>query len=215
LGRMVCVIGDSTFLHSGITPLMNMIYNKSNATVIILDNGVTAMTGAQEHPGTGYTAAGEEAFAIDYLALVKTLGVKPENARRVNPYNLEEFERAVREEINKDETSVIVVADAPCVLLRREIESYNAPLYVDEGACTGCRNCLDLGCPAISWNSSKAGDYKTADGKIKKRRGIAVINEKLCNGCGLCYQVCQFGAIKGQSKVIPLGFQLHKKDSAG
>jgi len=214
LGTMVCVIGDSTFLHSGITPLMNMIYNKSNATVIILDNWVTAMTGAQEHPGTGYTAAGEEAFAIDYLALVKALGVKPENARRVNPYNLEEFERVVQEETNKDETSVIVVADAPCALLRRAIESYNAPLYVDEGACTGCRNCLELGCPAISWDKTKAGDYKTADGKIKKRRGIAVINEKLCNGCGLCYQVCQFGAIKGNDEEVALGFQLHKKGTA-
>lgn len=215
LGTMVCVIGDSTFLHSGITPLMNMIYNKSNATVIILDNWVTAMTGAQEHPGTGFTAAGEEAFAIDYLALVKALGVKPENARRVNPYNLEEFERVVQEETNKHETSVIVAADAPCALLRRAIESYNAPVYVDEGTCTGCRNCLELGCPAISWDSTKAGDYKTADGKVKKRRGIAVINETLCNGCGLCYQVCQFGAIKGHTEEVPLGFQLKKQGTAG
>lgn len=215
LGTMVCVIGDSTFLHSGITPLMNMVYNKSNATVIILDNWVTAMTGAQEHPGTGYTAAREPTGAIDYLALVKALGVKPENARRVNPYNLEEFERVVREETNKHETSVIVVADAPCALLRRAIESYNAPLYVDEGACTGCRCCLELSCPAISWDSAKAGEYTTADGKVKKRKGTSRINETLCNGCGLCYQVCQFNAIKGQTEEVPFGFQLKKEDTAG
>ena len=210
LGTMVCVIGDSTFLHSGITPLMNMIYNKSNATVIILDNWVTAMTGAQEHPGTGYTAAGEETFSIDYIALVKALGVRPENARRVNPYHIEEFERVVREETNKNETSVIVVADAPCALLRRAIKSYNEPLAVDEGVCTGCRRCLELGCPAISWDGTKAGDYKTADGKVKKRKGTSVIDEKLCNGCALCYQVCKFDAIKGKTEEVPLGFQLNQ-----
>jgi len=215
LGAMVCVIGDSTFLHSGITPLMNMIYNKSNATVIILDNWVTAMTGAQEHPGTGYTAAGEETVAIDYIALAKALGVKPENARRVNPYNIEEFERVVREETNKNETSVIVVADAPCALLRRAITSYNEPLYVDEAVCTGCRRCLELGCPAISWDKTTAGDYKTRDGKGKQRKGTSFISEKLCNGCGLCYQVCRFGAIKGKTEVVPFGFQLNQQETAG
>lgn len=210
LGTMVCIIGDSTFLHSGVTPLMNMVYNKSNATVIILDNWVTAMTGAQEHPGTGYTAKGEETFAVDYIELAKALGVKPENARRVNPYNMEEFEKVVREETNKDETSVIVIADAPCVLLRRAIKSFNEPLSTDEGVCTGCRRCLELGCPAVSWDVTKAGDYKTADGKVKKRKGTSVINTMLCNGCGLCYQVCRFNAIKGKTEEVPFGFQLNK-----
>ncbi len=210
LGKMVCVIGDSTFLHSGVTPLMNMTYNKSNATVIILDNWVTAMTGAQEHPGTGYTAKGEGTIAIDYIELAKALGVKPQNARRANPYNVEEFERVVREETNKGETSVIVTVDAPCVLLRRAIKSYNEPLWVDEQLCTGCRLCLEIGCPAISWDVSKAGDYKTADGKIKKRKGAAVINKMLCNGCGLCYQICKFDAIKGKKEEVPFGFQLNK-----
>jgi indolepyruvate ferredoxin oxidoreductase alpha subunit len=210
LGTMVCIIGDSTFLHSGVTPLMNMVYNKSNATVIILDNWVTAMTGSQEHPGTGYTVKGEKTSAVDYIELVKALGVKPENARRANPYNFEEFERVVKEEINKDETSVIVTTDSPCVLLRRAIKSYNEPLYVDENVCTGCRRCLELGCPAISWDVSKAGDYKTADGKIKKRKGTSLINKSLCNGCGLCYQVCKFNAIRGTTEEVPFGFQLNK-----
>ena len=210
LGTMVCIIGDSTFLHSGVTPLMNMVYNKSNATVIILDNWVTAMTGSQEHPGTGYTVKGEKTSAVNYIELVKALGVKPENARRANPYNFEEFERVVKEEINKDETSVIVTVDSPCVLLRRAIKSYNEPLYVDENVCTGCKRCLELGCPAISWDVGKAGDYKTADGKIKKRKGASLINKTLCNGCGLCYQVCKFNAIRGTTEEVPFGFQLNK-----
>jgi indolepyruvate ferredoxin oxidoreductase alpha subunit len=214
LGKMVCVLGDSTFLHSGVTPLMNMIYNRSNATVIILDNWVTAMTGAQEHPGTGYTAKGEATFAVDYGELATALGVRPENVRKVNPYHIEEFEQVVQEETNKNETSVIIITDSPCALLRRAIQSYNEPLFVDEEVCTGCRRCLQLGCPAISWDTSKAGEYQTADGKVKKRKGASVINEQLCNGCGLCYQVCQFGAISGKQAEVPFGFQLHKEGPA-
>ena len=210
-GKMVCVIGDSTFLHSGITPLLNMAFNKANATVIILDNWITAMTGAQEHPGTGYTVMGEETTAVDYAELAKALGVEPENISRVNPYNIEEFDKVVKEETSKQGTSVIITEDAPCVLLRRAIKAYNEPLYVDEGACTGCRSCLELGCPAISWDAGKAGEYKTADGKVKKRKGVSRIDAQLCNGCGLCYQVCQFEAIRGRKTEVPLGFQLKKK----
>jgi indolepyruvate ferredoxin oxidoreductase, alpha subunit len=210
-GKMVCVIGDSTFLHSGITPLLNMAFNKANATVIILDNWITAMTGAQEHPGTGYTITGEETTAVDYAELAKALGVTPANIRKVNPYNIEEFDRVVKEETSKRGTSVIITADAPCVLLRRAIKTSNEPLSINEGACTGCRRCLELGCPAISWDVSQAGEYKPEDGKAKKRKGVAVIDKMLCNGCGLCYQVCQFGAIRGVKPEIPFGLQLKKK----
>ena len=116
----------------------------------------------------------------------------------------------VREETSKQGTSVIITADAPCVLLRRAIKAYNEPLFVDEGACTGCRRCLELGCPAISWDAGKAGEYQTGDSKVKKRKGAALIDKMLCNGCGLCFQVCQIGAIKGKEVEVPLGFSLNK-----
>ena len=112
--------------------------------------------------------------------------------------------------IRDRETSFFVTKDAPCVLLRRAIKSYNPPLRVDEEVCTGCRLCLELGCPALSWDIEKAGEYRTADGKVKKRKGAAMINPLLCNGCGLCYQVCKFGAIKGEGEEVPRGFQLNK-----
>jgi indolepyruvate ferredoxin oxidoreductase alpha subunit len=209
-GKMVCVIGDSTFLHSGITPLLNMVFNKSNATVIILDNWITAMTGAQEHPGTGYTATGEATVSVDYAELAKALGVDQANIRRVNPYNIDEFDKVVKEETNKQGTSVIITKDAPCALLRRSIASFNNPLQVDHNACTGCRRCSQLGCPAIKWDPSKAGDYTTADGKTKKRKGTSFIDAMLCNGCGLCYQVCQFDAIRGEADEVPIGFSLNR-----
>jgi indolepyruvate ferredoxin oxidoreductase alpha subunit len=208
--KMVCVIGDSTFLHSGITPLLNMVFNKSNATVIILDNWITAMTGSQEHPGTGYTATGEETTAVDYGELVKALGVAPENIRRVDPYNVEELDKMVKEETGKKGTSVIITKDAPCVLLRRAIVSFNRPFVVDQAICTGCRQCIEVGCPAISWDETKAGEYTTAEGKTKKRKGASFIAETICNGCGLCYQICKFGAIKGESDKINVGFKLHR-----
>ncbi len=208
--NMVCVIGDSTFLHSGITPLLNMVFNKSNATVIIVDNWITAMTGAQEHPGTGYSAKGEETVSVDYAELAKALGVAQDNIRSVDPYDIEEFDKVVKEETSKKGPSVIITKDAPCALLRRAIGSFNNPLTVDQGVCTGCRQCVQLGCPAISWDVSKAGEYTTADGKTKKRKGASFIEATLCNGCGLCYQVCAFGAIKGESDEVPLGFQLNR-----
>ncbi len=212
--KMVCVIGDSTFLHSGITPLLNMTFNKANATVLILDNWITAMTGAQEHPGTGYRVTGEETTAVDYAELAKALGVAPVNIRKVNPYNIGELDKVIKEETNKKGTSVIITVDAPCVLLRRAINGYNEPLYVDDGACTGCRRCLELGCPAISWDTDMAGEYRAADGKVKKRKGTSRIDAVLCIGCGLCYQVCQFEAIRGKKTKVPLGFQVNKKTRA-
>jgi indolepyruvate ferredoxin oxidoreductase alpha subunit len=210
LGKMVCVVGDSTFLHSGVTPLMNMVFNKANSTVIILDNWITAMTGAQEHPGTGFTAKGEQAPVVDYVALAKAIGVKPENIRKVNPYNIEELEKVILEETNKNATSVIITKDAPCCLLRRAFESFNKPLTVDADVCTGCRQCVQIGCPAISWDATKAGEYVTADGKTKKRKGVSHIDPAICNGCGLCYQICKFGAIKADTDQVPFGFNLNR-----
>jgi len=210
VGKMVAIIGESTFLHSGMTPLLNMTYNKANGTVIVLDNWTTAMTGSQEHPGSGYTAKGERTFAVDYKAIARALGVREENIREVNPYRLEEIERVVKEEVEKDEPSLIVTKDGPCALLRRAIESYNPPLRVDQEVCTGCRQCIELGCPAISWDPTKAGEYRTRDGKTKRRKGASFINDLLCNGCGLCYQVCKFGAIKGESEEVPVGFKVRR-----
>lgn len=208
--NMVCVIGDSTFLHSGVTPLLNMVFNKSNATVIIVDNWITAMTGAQEHPGTGYTATGGETVSVDYVALAQALGVAQNNIRKVDPYDIEAFDTVVKEETSKKGPSVIITKDAPCALLRRAIGSFNKPLSVNQAVCTGCRQCVQLGCPAISWDVSKAGEYTTADGKKKKRKGASFIEATICNGCGLCYQVCKFGAITGESDEVPLGFQLNR-----
>jgi indolepyruvate ferredoxin oxidoreductase alpha subunit len=212
LNKTVAVLGDSTFLHAGITPLLGITYNKANGTVIVLDNWTTAMTGSQEHPGSGYTAKGEGTFAVNYVELAKALGVKEENIREINPYDLEETERVIKEEIGKNEPSFIVTKNSPCALLRRAIERYNPPLFVDENLCTGCRQCLELGCPAIYWDSSKAGEYTTKDGKTKKRKGISRINDLLCNGCGLCYQVCKFGAIKAHTEVPPKGFKVKREE---
>jgi indolepyruvate ferredoxin oxidoreductase alpha subunit len=105
---------------------------------------------------------------------------------------------------------VIITKDAPCVLLRRAIVSFNKPLAVDQDICTGCRQCVEIGCPAISWDESKAGEYTTAEGKTKKRKGTAFIAETICNGCGLCYQVCKFGAIQGESDKVNFGFKLNR-----
>lgn len=210
LGKLICVLGESTFLHTGITLLLNAVYNRSSTTVLVLNNWTTAMTGGQEHPGSGFTAKGEKTWVVDYMKLAKTLGVRPENAREVDPYRLNELITVIKEEVNKDETSFIVTKNGPCVLLRRAIEAYNPPLHVDQEVCTGCRQCLELGCPAISWDSTKAGEYRTAEGKLKRRKGAAVISDFLCNGCGLCYQVCKFDAIRGETEEIPIGFKVRQ-----
>ncbi len=189
LGKICAVIGDSTFLHGGIDPVMDTVYNKGYATTIILDNRITGMTGLQEHPGTGFTAKGEPASQIDYEQLVKALGVK--RVRKVDPYNLKEAMEVVKEEVERDEASVIITENGPCMLHRREKRGFpNAFFRVDEETCRGCKACLDLGCPAISW-TEQAGTTK--DGK--KRKGTVSINRLQCPGCGLCAQVCRFGAI--------------------
>ncbi|WP_406677121.1 indolepyruvate ferredoxin oxidoreductase subunit alpha [Moorella sp. ACPs] len=171
--RVVGVIGDSTFLHSGMTGLLDMVYNGSNGTLIILDNGTTAMTGHQDHPGTGYTAAHRQAPKADLEQIARALGVQ--RVQVVDSYDLEAVERAIREETSVAGPSVII-ARRPCALLHKEKE---AVYIVDKENCLGCRYCLELGCPALSFNGEQA-----------------VIDPIQCNGCGLCIQVCPAEAIR-------------------
>jgi len=184
-GKVVGVIGDSTFLHSGITPLLNMAYNNSDALIIILDNSTTAMTGMQEHPGTGYTLMGKEAKKVDLHILVSALGI--ENIKVIDPLDIKETHNAIKEELLSHGPSVII-AKRPCALFKRANAKPQPPLMVDPEKCEGCKSCLGLNCPPIAWKKgvTKAGS---------KRKGVSFIDETLCNGCGLCAQVCKFGAI--------------------
>jgi indolepyruvate ferredoxin oxidoreductase alpha subunit len=202
-GKVVGVIGDSTFLHAGVHPLMNVGYNKSNVTIIILDNRTTGMTGQQEHPATGYTIRGEKTHKVDFVELGRVLGI--ENPRKVNPWNLEETERVIKDELEKDEPSLII-SEGPCTLLRRAFRKYNKPLQVDSTKCVGCKTCVNLGCPAISYQLVEGEMAMTADGK--KRKGISHIDPSLCPGCHLCYQVCKFEAIRSQEERPIFGFEI-------
>ncbi|HON57915.1 MAG TPA: indolepyruvate ferredoxin oxidoreductase subunit alpha [Smithella sp.] len=184
-GKVVGVIGDSTFLHSGITSLMNMAYNQSDALVIILDNSTTAMTGMQEHPGTGFTLMGNETKKVNLKELTSALGI--ENIRIIDPFDQKETQKAIKEELAKSGPSVII-SQSPCVLFKRTAKKPKPALKVDAGKCEGCRACLDLNCPAIFW---KKGIKKEGS----RRAGIAHIDETLCNGCSLCAQICKFKAI--------------------
>jgi len=174
--KLVACIGDSTFLHSGITPLIDLVYNKGRTTVIILDNRTTAMTGHQPHPGTGFTAKGEEGRLIKLEEIARACGVN--RVKIVDPYNLKEVEETLKEEVATDEPSVII-ARRPCALRTKP----EAPFYVDAEKCNSCKVCLGLGCPAIIWKDGKA-----------------YIDELLCNGCSLCQQVCKFEAIVRKSE---------------
>jgi indolepyruvate ferredoxin oxidoreductase, alpha subunit len=191
LGKICAVLGDSTFLHTGIGPLMDAVYNGGYSTTIILNNSITAMTGQQEHPGTGFTIQGIPAPAVDYEQLARALGVQ--HVRTVDPYNIKETMGVIREEVNRDAASVIITVNSPCILLRRTkpLERFKHPRYeIDNQSCAGCRLCLDINCPAISW-MPKPGVTK----KGRKRKGIAFINKDQCVGCEVCTQVCEFEGI--------------------
>ncbi|MCD6526368.1 MAG: indolepyruvate ferredoxin oxidoreductase subunit alpha [Desulfuromonas sp.] len=179
--KVVGVIGDSTFQHSGINGLMDMVYNGSTATLVILDNSITAMTGRQENPASGFTLAGVESPCIDLEQLCRSVGVK--HVRKVNPWNLEETRLAIKEEMEREEPSV-VITEAPCILIKRDVGQRKTPLEIDPDKCTGCKACLKIGCPAIEWQPD-AGE-----------RGKAVVNELLCVGCGICDQLCAFDAYR-------------------
>ncbi len=169
----VAVIGDSTFMHSGMTGLANIAYNQTNSTVIILDNSITGMTGHQQNPTTGYNIKGDPAGKIDLEALVKAMGI--EHVRVVDPYNLEECDRVIKEELAVEAPSVII-SRRPCALLK--YVKHNGPIKCDREKCVGCKSCMRIGCPAISMR----------DGKVE-------IDETLCVGCGVCSQLCKLGAL--------------------
>ena len=170
----VACIGDSTFLHTGVNSLMNMVYNKSTGTVMILDNSTTGMTGHQDHAATGKTLMGEETYAIDIPGLCRAIGVK--NVVEVNAFDIKLLEKTVKEELAKDEVSVIITK-TPCVLLTKG----KKPLYRAKAeVCKSCGMCMKPGCPAMT---------KGPDGKIR-------IDDTMCTGCGLCESLCKFGAIE-------------------
>ncbi len=171
----VAVIGDSTFMHSGITGLVNIAYNGSNSTVIILDNSITGMTGHQQNPTTGYNIKGDPAAKIDLETLCRAVGI--ERVRVVDPYDLAACEAVLKEELAADAPSVII-SRRPCVLLK-SVKTL-PPVTVDEDKCRSCKKCMKLGCPAI-----------------RMREGKADIDVTLCVGCGVCEQLCAFDAIKG------------------
>ena len=180
-GRIAAVIGDSTFFHSGITGLLNMVYNRSRGTVVVLDNRTTAMTGHQQHPGTGKTLMGEAAPQILVEDVARGVGVK--RVRVVDPYDLDATYRALKEEMDAPEPSV-VVSRRPCILgARVQIEER---YEIEPDKCSGCGACLRLGCPAME----TSGEVAEATGKHKVR-----INEVLCVGCGMCVQVCRLEAV--------------------
>jgi len=172
-GKTVGVIGDSTFMHSGITGLVNIAYNASNATVIILDNSITGMTGHQQNPTTGQNLKGDPASAIDLEALCRAIGIR--RVRVVDPYNLAETEKAILEELEAKEASVII-SRRPCALLK--YVKHPGPIQVNTEKCRSCKACMKIGCPAISMKDGKA-----------------VIDNTLCTGCGVCAQLCKFGAL--------------------
>ena len=171
--KSVAVIGDSTFMHSGMTGLVNIAYNATNSTVIILDNSITGMTGHQQNPTTGFNIKGDPAAKVDLEALCRSLGIN--RVRVVDPYDLKACETAVKEELAAEEPSVII-SRRPCVLLKSV--KHEAPLKVEADKCKSCKRCMGLGCPAISLK----------DGKAK-------IDNTLCVGCGVCKQLCAFDAI--------------------
>ena len=177
-GRTVAVIGDSTFMHSGMTGLANISYNQSNSTVIILDNSITGMTGHQQNPTTGYNIKGDPAGKIDLEALCRAMGFN--RVRVVDPYDLKACDQAVKEELSADEPSVII-SRRPCALLK--YVKHSAPLAVDTDKCVGCKNCMKIGCPAISI-----------------RQGKAHVDNTLCVGCGVCEQLCGVKAFHSTKK---------------
>lgn len=171
--RTVAVIGDSTFIHSGVTGLINIAYNESNSTVIILDNSITGMTGHQQNPTTGYNLKGDPCTKIDLESLCRAVGIQ--RVRVVDPYDMDACQTAIQEELAVAEPSVII-SRRPCALLK--YVKHPGPICSDPEKCKGCKACMKIGCPAISMEN----------GKVK-------IDTTLCVGCGVCEQLCKFGAL--------------------
>ena len=174
----MAVIGDSTFMHSGVTGLINTAYNESNSTVIILDNSITGMTGHQQNPTTGFNLKGDPCAKIDLESLCRAIGIR--RVRVVDPYDLAECDAAVKEELAAAEPSVII-SRRPCALLK--YVKHPGPISADADKCVGCKSCMKIGCPAISVTGGKA-----------------VIDSTLCTGCGVCTQLCKFDALGGKKE---------------
>ncbi len=172
--KTVGIIGDSTFMHSGIVGLANIAYNESNSTVIILDNSITGMTGHQHNPTTGYNIKGDPAGKIDLEGVCRAMGIR--RVVVVDPFDLAESERVIMEELEAEEASVII-ARRPCALLKTV--KHNTPLVVNTDKCTGCRACMRIGCPAISM-----------------KKGKAFVDKTLCVGCDVCTQMCHFNSFE-------------------
>lgn len=173
--KWVAVIGDSTFIHTGINSLINMVYNKSTGTVLILDNSTTAMTGHQDHAATGLTLKGEETYVVDLVAICKAIGVK--HVHLVDAFDTSLLEKTIKEAVSLEEI-VVIIAKAPCALLKKG--PITKQYKVNDEACRRCGLCLKPGCPAIT----------------KKEDGSIAIDDTMCDGCGLCEQMCRFGAIE-------------------
>lgn len=173
-GRTVAVIGDSTFIHSGVTGLINIAYNESNATVIILDNSITGMTGHQQNPTTGYNLKGDPCTKIDLESLCHAVGIR--RVKVVDPYDMETCKAVITEELSAEEPSVII-SRRPCALLK--YVKHPGPICSDSEKCKGCKACMNIGCPAISMENGKAK-----------------IDDTLCVGCGVCKQLCKFDALR-------------------
>src|SRR6185369_29187 len=182
---VVATIGDSTFLHAGIPQLINAVYNEANITVLLLDNHITAMTGGQQHPGTGKNIREDAAPTIDYEALVSACGVKW--IRKVDSYDLAAMHQSLRDAINHRGVSVLI-ADRPCVLDPVKIKG--PPFEVVGEQCNACQACMNIGCPAITWSDA------TFEGRHKVQ-----IDAGLCIGCTLCAQVCAVDCIKTTAPV--------------
>lgn len=195
--RIVAVIGDSTFMHMGMQGLLDITWNRGNVTILLLDNGTVGMTGGQNTPANGRDIHGLQAPRIDFPKLIEALGVKPERIRVVDPYELPVLFKAVRDETKIDDVSVII-ANRPCVLIE-EFKAFK-PYVVEEDKCTGCGNCVEVGCPAI---------HVTRREKVVKPSGKEVdlaftrIDSVACTGCGLCVQPCAPEAIVHYEPVMP------------
>ena len=176
--KVIGVIGDSTFMHSGMTGLANIAYNQSNSIVIILDNSITGMTGHQQNPTTGFNIKGDPAGKINLENLCRAMGFNRVSV--VDPYNLEECDKVLKEELEVNEPSVII-SRRPCALLK--YVKHNQPLKVNTNKCVGCKSCMKIGCPALSIKDGKAH-----------------VDNTLCVGCGVCEQLCKFGAFESEDK---------------